>query len=111
MLPPTFICAAYLSKGPADLYSGTQKSLRHIDFCFEIKNRKDEAKMNTNSASKKAISMVCLIAWYYFTGSIIDPGYFRKRSWLERSGADHWCNRHFTGNVFIPDIKTSQKHR
>ena len=37
MLPPTFICAAYLSKGPADLYSGTQKSLRHIDFCFEIK--------------------------------------------------------------------------
>ena len=28
----------------ADLYSGTQKSLRHIDFCFEIKNRKDEAK-------------------------------------------------------------------
>ncbi len=44
MLPPTFICAAYLSKGPADLYSGTQKSLRHIDFCFEIRNRKDEAK-------------------------------------------------------------------
>ena len=48
---------------------------------------------------------------YYFTGSIIDPGYFRKRSWLERSGADHRCNRLLTGNVFIPDIKTSQKHR
>ena len=44
MLPPTFICAAYLSKGPADLYPGTQKSLRRIDFCFEIRNRKDEAK-------------------------------------------------------------------
>ena len=62
MLPPTFICAAYLSKGPTDLYPGTQKSLRRIDFCFEIRNRKDEGKMNTNSASKKAISMVCLIA-------------------------------------------------
>ena len=62
MLPPTFICVAYLSKGPADLYPGTQKSLRRIDFCFEIRNRKDEGKMNTNSASKKAISMVCLIA-------------------------------------------------
>ena len=36
MLPPTFICAAYLSTGPADLYPGTQNGLRHIDFGFEI---------------------------------------------------------------------------
>ena len=42
---------------------------------------------------------------YYFTGSIIDPGYFRKRSWLERSGADHWCNRHLLGMYLFPTLK------
>ena len=67
--------------------------------------------MNTNSASKKSNFHGMPDRRYYFTGSIIDPGYFRKRSRLERSGADHRCNRHLTGNVFIPDIKTSQKHR
>ena len=67
--------------------------------------------MNTNSASKKRNFHGMPDSRYYFTGSSIDSGYFRKRSWLERSGADHRCNWHLTGNVFIPNIKTSQKHR
>ena len=61
--------------------------------------------MNTNSASKKAISMVCLIAGIILLAVSLIQDISGKRSWLERSGADHWCNRHFTGNVFIPDIK------
>ena len=61
--------------------------------------------MNTNSASKKAISMVCLIAGIILlAASLIQD--------ISGSGAG-WRGPALIigGNVFIPDIKTSQKHR
>ena len=62
--------------------------------------------MNTNSASKKDNFHGMPDRRYYFTGSSIDPGYFRKRSWLERSGADHWVQSAFYWGMYLfPDIK------
>ena len=54
--------------------------------------------MNTNSASKKAISMVCLIAGIILLAAAL----------IQDISGSNW---HLTGNVFIPNIKTSQKHR
>ena len=82
-----------------------------IDFCFEIRNRKDEGKMNTNSASKKAISMVCLIAGIILLAVALIQDISGSGAGWRGPALIIGAIGSFTGNVFIPDIKTSQKHR